>query len=116
VGEQDEEQRKARTKVVKIGIEPHYSFANMLCDVAWVRSHGNRFMILPDRPAAAAPFDSDDRVLPMGDNQLTIGPWAESHNGAAGAGVGIIRSGCGKCLGKKYTESSGQRSPGRATC
>lgn len=34
VGEQDEEQRKARAKVVKIGIDPHYSFANMLCDVA----------------------------------------------------------------------------------
>jgi hypothetical protein len=54
VVEQDEEQRKARAKVVKIGIDPHYSFANMLCDIAWARSHGNSFMILPDTPAAAA--------------------------------------------------------------
>lgn len=48
--EQDEQHCKARAK---IGNDPHHSFANMLCDVAWVRSHGNRFMILPDRPAAA---------------------------------------------------------------
>ena len=54
VVEQDEEQRKARAKVVKIGIDPHYSFANMLCDIAWARSHGNSFMILPNTPAAAA--------------------------------------------------------------
>lgn len=54
VVEQDEEQRKARAKVVKIGIDPHYSFANMLCDIAWARSQGNSFMILPDTPAAAA--------------------------------------------------------------
>lgn len=54
MGEQDEEQRKARANVVKIGIDPHYSFANMLCYIAWARSHGNSFMILPDTPAAAA--------------------------------------------------------------
>jgi len=74
------------------------------------------FMILPDTPAAAPPSDSDDRVLPAGDNRLAIGPGAELHHGAAGAGVGITRSGSAKCLGKKYTESSGQRSPGRAIC
>ncbi len=54
MGKQDEEQRKARANVVKIGIDPHYSFAKMLCYNAWARSHGNSFMILPDTPAAAA--------------------------------------------------------------
>jgi hypothetical protein len=47
VVEQDEEQRKSRAKVIKIGIDPHYSYANMLCDVAWARAHGGSVMILP---------------------------------------------------------------------
>jgi hypothetical protein len=48
VVEQDEEQRKPRAKVSKIGIDPHYSYANMLCDVAWARSHGTAMFIIPD--------------------------------------------------------------------
>ena len=40
VVEQDEDERKPRGKVKKIGIDPHFAFANMLCDVAWARSHG----------------------------------------------------------------------------
>lgn len=47
VVEQDEEQRKSRAKVIKIGLDPHYSYANMLCDVAWSRAHGGSVMILP---------------------------------------------------------------------
>ena len=34
---EDEETRKARGKVLKVGIDPHFAFANMLCDVAWAR-------------------------------------------------------------------------------
>ena len=48
VVEQDEEQRKSRAKVHKIGIDPHYAFANMLCDVAWARSHGTAMILMPD--------------------------------------------------------------------
>lgn len=48
VVEQDEEQRKPRAKVKKIGIDPHYAYANMLCDVAWARSNGTGMMLLPD--------------------------------------------------------------------
>nr|WP_281719962.1 phage terminase large subunit family protein [Nitrosomonas nitrosa] len=47
VVEQNEEERKPRAKVMKIGIDPHYSYANMLCDVAWARSYGNSTFILP---------------------------------------------------------------------
>lgn len=52
--EQDDEQRKAKAKVHKIGIDPHYSFANMLCDVAWARSHGTAMILLPEGPTSAA--------------------------------------------------------------
>lgn len=40
--------RKARAKVAKVGIDPHYSYANMLCDVAWARNHGSGMVMFPD--------------------------------------------------------------------
>lgn len=48
VAEKDEEQKKYRRKVVKVGIDPHTSYANMLCDVAWARAHGTSTFIFPD--------------------------------------------------------------------
>lgn len=39
---------KYRRRVKKIGIDPHFSYANMLCDVAWARAHGTSTFILPD--------------------------------------------------------------------
>ena len=42
------EARKLRMKVLKVGIDPHYSYANMLCDVAWARSHGTSTFIIPE--------------------------------------------------------------------
>ncbi len=47
VTEKDPEQKKYRRKVVKVGIDPHFSYANMLCDVAWARSHGTSSFIIP---------------------------------------------------------------------
>lgn len=48
VAEKDEEQKKFRRKVMKVGIDPHTSYANMLCDVAWARAHGTNTIILPE--------------------------------------------------------------------
>lgn len=42
--------RKTRAKVAKVGIDPHFSYANMLCDVAWARAHGTSTFILPEAP------------------------------------------------------------------
>lgn len=50
----DGDERKMRAKVVKVGIDPHFSYANMLCDVAWARSHGTATFILPDAPGPSA--------------------------------------------------------------
>lgn len=47
VAEKDDEQKKYTRKVVKIGIDPHTSYANMLCDVAWARAYGTAQFILP---------------------------------------------------------------------
>lgn len=48
IAEKDEEEKKYRRRVVKVGIDPHTSYANMLCDVAWARAHGTSTFILPD--------------------------------------------------------------------
>jgi hypothetical protein len=47
ITEKDDEQKKYRRKVVKVGIDPHTSYANMLCDVAWARAYGTGQFILP---------------------------------------------------------------------
>lgn len=62
VVEEDEQTRTPKPKVVKIGIDPHFSYANMLCDVGWSRVHGNAIFVLPpsgakgDRPVPEAPL------------------------------------------------------------
>lgn len=47
VVEQKDDERKPRARVLKIGIDPHFSFSNMLCDVAWARSYGTSQFVLP---------------------------------------------------------------------
>lgn len=47
VAEKDEEEKKFKRRVVKVGIDPHTSYANMLCDVAWARAYGTNMFILP---------------------------------------------------------------------
>jgi hypothetical protein len=47
VAEKDEETNKYRRAVKKIGIDPHFSYANMLCDVAYARAHGTATFIIP---------------------------------------------------------------------
>lgn len=48
IAEKDDETNKYRRSVKKVGIDPHFSYANMLCDVAWARSHGTTSFIIPD--------------------------------------------------------------------
>lgn len=48
VAEKDEETNQYKRSVKKVGIDPHFSYANMLCDVAWSRSHGTASFIIPD--------------------------------------------------------------------
>lgn len=47
VAEKDDETNQFRRSVKKIGIDPHFSYANMLCDVAWSRAHGTSTFYLP---------------------------------------------------------------------
>jgi len=47
VSEKDDETNQYKRKVKKVGIDPHFSYANMLCDVAWSRSYGTTTFIIP---------------------------------------------------------------------
>lgn len=49
VAEKDEETNQFKRSVKKVGIDPHFSYANMLCDVAWARNHGTGMFIMPQK-------------------------------------------------------------------
>lgn len=53
VAEKDDETNKFKRVVKKVGIDPHFSYANMLCDVAWARAHGTSTFIMPETDPAA---------------------------------------------------------------
>lgn len=48
VAEKDDEEHKYRRRVVKVGIDPHFSYAYMLLNVAWARAHGTTGFIMPE--------------------------------------------------------------------
>jgi hypothetical protein len=59
---ESEETRKLRGVVQKVGIDPHFSYANMLCDVAWARNHGTGYMLLPKPPSNNADTPHGEKV------------------------------------------------------
>lgn len=63
VVEEDEETRKAKPKVKKVGIDPHFSYANMLCDVAWARLHGTGMILVPSAEDRAPAGGAEDAAL-----------------------------------------------------
>jgi|GEM_PF-905052 len=62
IAEEDKEERKFKRRVMKIGIDPHTSYANMLCDVAWARAHGTSMFILPDDDGKVGNVQVNDTV------------------------------------------------------
>jgi hypothetical protein len=64
VAEQDEEEKKFRRRVVKVGIDPHFSYAFMLLNVAWARAHGTSTFIYPSDPAAPDVRAVVERTMP----------------------------------------------------
>ncbi len=54
VVEHDPDTRKPRARVKKVGIDPHFAFATMLCDVAWSRDAGGTMFLLDSGAPAEA--------------------------------------------------------------
>lgn len=65
VAEKDEETNQYRRRVVKVGIDPHFSYANMLCDVAWARSHGTATFIIPQGGSQVAEMRNKSESMGM---------------------------------------------------
>lgn len=57
VTEKDEEEHKMRRRVVKIGIDPHFSFALMMACAAWCRSYGTTTFMMPDTAPSSIPAE-----------------------------------------------------------
>lgn len=62
VSERDEETNKHTRSVKKIGIDPHFSYANMLCDVAWSRAYGTATFILPQGDTKEAAVEKAEEM------------------------------------------------------
>ena len=88
--ERDEETNGYKRKVVKVGIDPHFSYANQLCDVAWARAYGTASFILPD----ATPSAEDHRVAALEKNL----PGLPAHVMAMIQGAAIRPGTCGSCF------------------
>lgn len=64
VAERDDETNAYKRSVKKVGIDPHFSYANMLCDVAWARSHGTTSFILPAEKTATPGQEAIVEAMP----------------------------------------------------
>ena len=64
-GETEATTNKYKRVVKKVGIDPHFSYANELCDVAWARAHGTATFILPPIEHAEAERIAKAEVMEM---------------------------------------------------
>ena len=106
VVEQDENTRQPKPKVVKIGLDPHYSYALMLCDVAWSRNWGNGSFIMPETPKVAPIAERVAEALP-GVNPALPKMMAEMPQGTCGRCVSFD---AGRCTARDL--ATGAHEPG----
>lgn len=95
IAERDEEQNKYRRRVVKIGIDPHFSYAWMLLNVAFARAHGGTMFLFNE--------ETTKEVVTMGGSRVAspvIDAIAEQRAAVAEMGT------CGACT--SYNEEHGR--------
>lgn len=104
VAEKDGETNQYRRAVKKVGIDPHFSYANMLCDVAWARSHGTGMFILPGAEPMGGPPKAGAREA-MGAMAQALPPTVQAMLGHPDLPAGDL---CGRCghYGDKARESA----------
>jgi hypothetical protein len=96
VAEKDEETNQYRRAVKKVGIDPHFSYANMLCDVAWARSHGTTQFILPEEPTMSDKQKSISEKLP-GINRVVVEAMESAPPGDVCGVCGSFDEETGRC-------------------
>ncbi len=87
----DEKTHKSRARVEKVGIDPHFAFANMLCDVAFARAHGTAGFILP--PTAR---EAEQEKLDKAVRKRAVGMPSEIVS-MIGKSETPLNSTCGQC-------------------
>lgn len=102
VTELSEDEHKMRRKVMKVGLDPHFSFAFMLCCAAWCRAYGTTQFLMPEGPSMSEKRELIDKVLPGLPVQVlnlieepdpnTCGACAENKNGNCQARGFFVRS------------------------
>jgi hypothetical protein len=65
VSERDEETNQYKRVVRKVGIDPHYSYANLLCDVALARAHGTATFLIPETKSEGQQAPEKDRSVKL---------------------------------------------------
>jgi hypothetical protein len=65
-GEKEATTNRYRRVVRKVGVDPHFSYANLLCDVAWARSTPRATFIMSDPPATPPGVSRAHPVSPLG--------------------------------------------------
>jgi hypothetical protein len=88
VMEPDGKVREYRPRVVKVGIDPHFAFANMLCEAAWARAHGTGTFYIPEGPTAAAEVEQRTAAQDM--------PGLPQHV-VEMMDAGLVDDTCGRC-------------------
>lgn len=83
----DDETRKSRAKVVKVGIDPHFAYTNMLCDVAYSRNHGTASVFFPDRAGTTEQAMKESVAMKMPGLPPQVVGWLQEQR----AGT------CGRC-------------------
>ena len=92
--------------VKKIGIDPHWSYANQLCEVAWARAHGTAAFFIPEANNQVA----DRRVKAATTNLAGLPPQIMMIE----QGDHYFATSCGACSAYPV-DDLGQRSP-HAVC
>ena len=90
VAEKDDETNQYKRSVKKVGIDPHFSYANMLCDVAWSRSHGTATFIIPDGGSVQQELKSKAESMNMHGLPTAV----------AGMMEGLPEGVCGRCTAR----------------
>lgn len=97
----DDDEHKMRRKVMKVGLDPHFSFAYMLCCAAWCRAYGTTQFLMPEGPSMGEKREQIDKVLPGLPSQVlnlieeaepnTCGACSENRNGNCQARAFSVR-------------------------
>lgn len=84
-----------KRSVRKIGIDPHFSYANMLCDVAWSRAHGTTMVMIP-------PLVDTEVNNPVDDARVQFDklPTAQARKVIEVLSTPAARGTCGSCAAR----------------